>query len=475
MGTLVVGSGLAAVFGAMLVFVVPRIIGVEDFGYWRIFLLYGGYVGFFHLGFGEGALLSWAGKSLGRFHEELQPSLKFLIGLQLLLFILGCVIVVALFPSRARFVAFAVLAFAMLQNTAVLLQCALQAARQFRPVAVAAAAPSGLFLAFVALTALRARPDYHVLVYGYFLAWSIVLGFLWITVRPLRPISNISAWTIGKRYVMIGWPITLANTAIALVQSSDRFVLSSAVSIYDFAQYSLAASTMMVPVAIIAAAARVFFPHLAASEKEEHPEIYGQGVRLIVVVWCVLLPYYFAVDVFVHRFLKAYVKSLPVARTLLLGVLFIAAIQILQSSLFNLYGKQKRFLVYSVVAVGLTLALVGAAVFFSRSLVLVAGVQVVSIGMFWLFNAWRLRSLTGESWRDFALVIANFAWSAISLWLAFSWTSNFVFRTLLYWLLAIGPLALTCGDEIRAVGRVASDITHFVLQSSLFSTNPAGE
>lgn len=471
MGILVLGSVLAAVFGAMLVFVVPRITGVEDFGYWRIFLLYGGYVGFFHLGFGEGALLCWAGKSLGVFRDELQPSLKFLIGLHLLLLILGSLTAVWLFPSRVRFVAIAVLAFAMLQNTTVLLQCALQAARQFRPVAVAAAAPSGIFLAFAALAAIRAKPDYRVLVCCYLAAWLIVLGFLWATVRPLGPVSSISAWRIGKRYVMVGWPITLANTAIGLVQSSDRFVLSSTVSIYHFAQYSLAASTMMVPLAIISAAARVFFPHLAASDREEHPEIYGQATRLIVVVWSVLLPYYFAVDIFVHRFLSAYVESLLVARTLLLGVLFIAAIQILQSSLFNLYGKQKHFFLYSIIAVGFSLALARAAVFFYGSLLLVAAMQVVSIGLFWLFNAWKLRSLTGESRRDFALVLFNFAWSAISLWLAFSWTPNFIFRTLLYWLLSAGPLVLTCGDEMRAIGRIVGDMPHLVLPSSLFATD----
>ena len=106
--------------------------------------------------------------------------------------------------------------------------------------------------------------------------------------------------------------------------------------------------------------------------------MYGQAARLIVVVWCILLPYYFAVDVFVHRFLPRYIESLPVARTLLLGVLFIGAIQILQSSLFNLYGKQKHFLLYSMIAMGFSLASAGMAVFVLHSLLLVAGVQVVS-------------------------------------------------------------------------------------------------
>jgi O-antigen/teichoic acid export membrane protein len=450
--TLVVGSVLAAVFGALVVFVIPRITGIDDFGRWRLFLLYVTYVGFFHMGFGEGALLSWAGKSLAEFHQELRPSLTFQVWQHLAILIPGCLLVTVLLPPHARFVAIAVLAFALLQNTATLLQLALQAARQFRPLAMAAAAPTGLFLTFVAFSLLRGKPDYRILIGCYFLAWSFTLWFLWGRVCPLNSHLGVSPWAIGKRYLSIGWPITLANTAFSLVQTSDRFVLSSAVSIYDFAQYSLAASTMMVPLAIIAAASRVFFPHLAASQKEQHPEMYGQAVRLIVLTWTALLPYYFAVDAFVHHFLPVYVSSLPVARILLLGVLFVAAIQILQSSVFNLYGRQRHYLLYSLVAVAGSMTLAGLAVLSFHSLLLVASMQVVSVALMWLFLAWRLKSVTGESWQDLAQVLIVFGWSSLSLWLAFSWGSNFVVRTLYYLLLAAGPLTLACGDEIRAVG-----------------------
>src|SRR5712692_7801902 len=144
--TLVVGSILAAVLGAMIVFVVPRITGIDDFGYWRLFLLYVTYVGFFHMGFGEGALLSWAGKSLEEFDQELRPSLKFLFGQHLAILVPGFLVVAVLLPPHVRFVAIAVLAYALLQNTVTLLQIALQAARQFGLLAVSAAAPSGLFL-----------------------------------------------------------------------------------------------------------------------------------------------------------------------------------------------------------------------------------------------------------------------------------------------------------------------------------------
>jgi O-antigen/teichoic acid export membrane protein len=451
--TLVVGSCLAAVFGAAVVFVIPRITPVEDFGYWRMFLLYASYVGFFHFGFGEGALLSWAGKPLEDLQGELRPSLVFLVAQHLLLLLPVGLVAALLLPPRIRFVTIAVLGFALLQNTSVVMTCALQAARQFAPVAIAMAAPSGLFLAFAALAAWRGHPDYRVLVGCYFLAWLIVLGVMWNRTHPFQLASVTSAWALGKRYIAIGWPITLANAAFGLVQTSDRFVLSSAVSIYDFAQYSLAASTMMVPVTLITAIARVFFPHLAATDRKQHPEVYGQVSGLIVMAWSLLLPYYFGVDLFVRRFLPKYSAILPVAGILLLGALFFAVIQILHGSVFNLYGKQKHFLLYAILAVGVSLGLVSIAILVFRSLRLVATMQVLVVGAWWLFNGWRLSSITGESWRDFAGVLLVFAWSAISLWLAFSWSSHWALRTLYYWGLTAGPLVMVCRGQFRLIAR----------------------
>jgi O-antigen/teichoic acid export membrane protein len=458
---LVIGSFLTAVFGALVVFVIPRITTVEDFGYWRVFLLYTSYVGFFHLGFGEGALLAWAGRPMASLHQEIGPSLTFLIGQHLLLLVPAGIVAALVFPPRMRFVALAVLAFALLQNTEIVLQCALQAARQFVPVAVATAAPTGLFLAFACAALLWKKPDDRVLIACYFLGWLLVLGYLWSRVHPFQTRSAISTWTLGKRYIAIGWPITLANTAFGLVQSSDRFVLSSAISIYQFAQYSLAASTMMVPVTLIAAIARVFFPHLAATERHRHPELYGGASRMMVLAWSVLLPYYFIIDLFVHHFLQAYVPILPVAGILLLGALFLAVIQILHGSVFNLYGKQKHFLLYALVAVAVSLGLAFGAISVFHSLRLVAAMQVLALGMWWLFNAWRLSPITGETWRDLAGVLLIFLWSAVSLRLAYSSNSNWAIRTACYWALTAGPLAFVYHDQMRMIGRFIAQLPLF--------------
>jgi O-antigen/teichoic acid export membrane protein len=390
--------------------------------------------------------------------QEIRASLTFMVGQHLIFLVPACVIAAFVMPARMRFVGIAVLAFGLLQNTAVVLQCALQAARQFRPVAIATAAPTGLFLAFSCLVTVWTKPDDRVLIGCYFLAWLIVLGFLWSCTQPFKTPSQISSWSIGKRYVAIGWPITLANTAFGLVQFSDRFVLSSSVPIYEFAQYSLAASTMMVPVTLIAAIAKAFFPHLAATEKNSHPKVYRRIACLIVLTWSLLLPYYFIVEMFVRHWLPAYVPILPVAGILLSGALFLAVIQILHGSVFNLYGKQRHFLLYAIVAVGVSLGLVSSAVFLFHSLQVVAAMQVAALGMWWLFNAWRLRAITGESWRDLAGVLLIFTWSASSLRIASSANSNWLIQTGYYWVLVAGPLAIVYRNQVYSIRHLVGSL-----------------
>ena len=135
----------------------------------------------------------------------------------------------------------------------------------------------------------------------------MVLGVMWNKTHPFQLASTMSAWTFGKRYVAIGWPITLANAAFGLVETSDRFVLSSAVSIYDFRSQSCR-RTMMVPVTLIAAIARVFFSHLRRPKKAASRGL-RTGIGLDRDGLECAAPYYFGVDLFVWRFLPKYSGS----------------------------------------------------------------------------------------------------------------------------------------------------------------------
>jgi O-antigen/teichoic acid export membrane protein len=223
---------------------------------------------------------------------------------------------------------------------------------------------------------------------------------------------------------------------------------------------------------IITTISRVFFPHLAAADREQHQAIYQQGSRLVLLAWTVLLPYYIFVDLFVRHFLPKYEVSLPIARVLVLGVLFFGSIQILQMNVFNLYGQQRRFFVYSAVAVScsLGLAYVGARHF--HSLVMVATTQVIMAGAWWSVNAWKLRHITHEHSGDWRRTLLLFVWSAVSLWLAMNVFHTAVLQLCAYYALIAIPTWVCFRGELVLLARFSGSTR---LASAMLLARPGDE
>jgi O-antigen/teichoic acid export membrane protein len=451
------GTALAALFNTLLVFLIPRLVSVEDFGYWRLFLLYAGYAGLLHIGFADGALLRWAGRPLEEFRHEVAPAMKFLIRQQLAVIVPASVIVAVVLPSPMNWIGVAILVFAVILNVATVLQYGLQGARLFKPVAIATATPGGALLALTFLWHLRGTPSFRELIVFYCIAWAGVVVYLWTRVRPLRGAdAPDSAWSLGKTCILLGWPIVLANGGLGVVQSADRVVVSSALPIYDFAQYSLASSMMFVPVAAIAAVYRVFFSHVAAVEHEGRARVYARASRFLLLAWSLLLPYFFVLDVFVRHFLPKYVEALPAAGILLLGVIFLAGIQILHMSFAYLYGKQRQFLLLTASALLVSFAVALVLAIGLRSLVAVAIGQIGVLALWWLANEWTLRNTTDQRWTDRLRLTSVFAWSAISYVVAMKSAGNVGLRTLIYYALVAGCLVLACSPEIRTAWKLLS-------------------
>jgi O-antigen/teichoic acid export membrane protein len=446
--TLLTGTMLSALFGVLHVFVIPRVISVEDFGYWRLFLLYVAYGGLLHMGFPDGALLSWAGKPLSEFTANRVQAVRFLVLQHAVLVLPIAAILWVVFRAdiHLRTIAIAVLLAAILLNINTLLLVMLQAGRVFRPVALAQMLPIASVVIFAILARSFGRPDFRYLIAFYVLGIVAAIGYLWRVTRSQGKPANAIA---PMSFIAIGWPVLLGNVALALVQNTDRLVCSSVFPIADFAQYSLAASTLMVPITVIGGVSRVFLPHFAATDRSQHPRLYRRTSRLILLAWSVSLSYYVAVDAFVHRVIPKYEASLPLARVLLLGTVFFGAIQILHATLYNLYGRQREFLRSAILALLLALAgTVFAAVYF-RSLLAVAIAQVMAVIAWWIFGSWRLRSTTHEGWRDWLHAVGVFAWSAAVLYFSVHFFNNVFLRALSYCIAASALLVIVSRPEIN--------------------------
>lgn len=448
--TMGLGTALTAVFNTLLVFLIPRIVSVENFGYWRLFMLYATYAGLLQLGFLDGLLLRWAGRPLADFHGEFRPSVKFL--LLLLMGLIAPIGAVAWwkFNFDIRFIALAVLIYAVIFNLTALLLYGLQSARQFKPVAIATAAPTGLFVALTFIWNSQRIPDFRILIDLYCIASAGALLYLWVRVRPWKHVaSSPRVWSIGKSCVVIGWPIVLSNIGAGLVQSADRLVASWILPIQQFAQYSLASSAMFVPVMAIAAIYRVFFSHAAALQKEGRTRIYGHGSRFLLLAWSAMLPYFFVLEIVVKNLLPKYAASLPVAGILLFGIFFLAEIQILHTSFAYIHGQQREFLILTIVAAVVTFSVGLAMAMLIGSLLAIAVGQLVSLAFWWIINDWFLRHTTGQTWPRRFTLLAVFAWSVVGYLIATKFTQNVGLRIVIYYLLVGGCLYWVCRPELE--------------------------
>jgi O-antigen/teichoic acid export membrane protein len=349
-------------------------------------------------------------------------------------------------------VGIAVAIYAVVFNVVTVQQYALQAARIFRPVAFSVAAAPALFLGFVVLWRYKWQGDYREVTSFYAAGWLIVLVFLLAWTKPWSGARReIGLKGLVKDCVLSGWAMLVANGGVMLIACADRLAVSWAATIQDFAQYSLAASAMAVPITAIQACSKVFFSHLARVTPDGRIRIYGISSRTLLVAWVILLPYYFALDVFVRQFLPKYIPSLGYARVLLLGIPFLAAIQIVQMSYAYLNGMQKHFLARTVGVLAVSLGLTSQAAFHADSLRIVAGVQVAILCAWWLFNEWTLRNLTGQTKRDWTRFAGVYAVAGASYWVATSPGLNMGAAVGLYYLSAAIIVSLGCRAEVKLI------------------------
>src|SRR5262249_59300503 len=74
---------LALALSVVQVFIVPRRLSVAEYGEFRVFLLYIGYLGVFHLGLVDGAFLRWVGRPRSLIRREWPIVLRRLVAMQL--------------------------------------------------------------------------------------------------------------------------------------------------------------------------------------------------------------------------------------------------------------------------------------------------------------------------------------------------------------------------------------------------------
>ena len=370
-----------------LAFVLPRILSMESYGYYRLFLLYGGFAGLLHLCFLDGVLIRWA-ESPAALESELTPAFRFLALEHLLLLpAIGFSALLITGKSTSALIA-AILIYVALWNWGCLGQYALQARKLFGSLSLFIVAAPILTLG----GALLLHWVWHLTLVNV-IACCLVANFI-VTIMQWRFVTGrvkpervrIRILRLGFHDIGLGWSVLGANLIAALAVSLDRFVLSAKFPIRDFAIYSFAANALGLTYNMILSVARVVFPYLAQDvSRSGLSRALEAGEAGVLLLWSAGLAAYFPVAWIVQRWLPAYQQSLPLIQVLMLATGFVAAVQVVHSPFLRLLRKQNQFLVGACAGL-LTAGVLLMLAMSSLRLIWFAWAMVGSAAAWWLAN-----------------------------------------------------------------------------------------
>ncbi len=456
------GQAILLVFGFIQSLFIPKYLSTTDFGHWQIFLLYTSYVGILHLGFLNGILIRWAGKSPEDIKEEVPLAFKYtlleqgvVIGiLVLLVWIIGL-------PSWE--IMLMVLANAFTVNLLMFFVITAQATKRFKLITTANIGKGLLFLTFILIIFLGGYHSYFPLILATMASSLIIILLFSFHLRDslfCHSGHRGSLFQYGIDNIRFGIFVLLGNFIAILFMTIDRLTVESFFPITQFAVYAFAMTMCGLATTFLQAVAQVFFPYLSGSGNETRTKAYHHLKPLLVIFWAGALAAYFPLSAWIRSYLPHYADSLPLMAFLLCTVGFSGQIQILHANFFNVNLKQRMyFLLAGISLIGAVVLNLLAVVLF-ETLTAVAATAVASSSLWYLLNEFALRRSVSTNYREIAkwLLIIG-AYAGVFL-VTFGLIQEWVYGMVIYLAIFMLVTSTTLKPEIIGLLNLISAITN---------------
>lgn len=267
-----VAQGLAVVLSVLITLVLPKLMGVDEFGYWQLFVFYVSFVGFFHLGINDGVYLIKGGIPRDKVDKrEINSEFWFSNVYQLIFSI--AVIVIGLFgpfEEQRSFVIMTTGAIIVITNASSFFGYVFQAMNETKLFSCSSAIDSLVtFIGVIALVALgvhETAPYIEV----YCLAKAVRLVFCLFYARDflssgLLALSDTLSVTLES--IRVGAKLMIANIVGSLIIGVMRFFIDAGWGINAFSIVSFSLSIAQFFLMFLTQVSMVLFPALRQIEK----------------------------------------------------------------------------------------------------------------------------------------------------------------------------------------------------------------
>lgn len=343
--------------GVVTGLILPKILGVTNYGLYKIFNLYTTYVIFFDVGISNGIYLYFGGYRSDELpKEKMRMVFKVFAFINVIFSLLILFSAMLFMNSDYRFIFILLSIHSIANNIAVYCEKISVMCGDFFIVVRRNYLKSILSIVIVGLLWIIMKCNFTISPYKIYTI-LFVLMYIIIAVQYLLIYKKIlfgkcekfsENIDFMKSIIKTGAVLLVADTISSLILNLDRQFVSSLFSIEEYSLYAFAYSMLKIVVLAISAISTVLYPTLKRMKGDEIKKSYQSSIILVGMISFACLLLYYPLALIVEIYLPAYTGSLLIFRLLFPGISVNCIISMVMINHYKVLQMQKNYFYISL-------------------------------------------------------------------------------------------------------------------------------
>lgn len=343
-------SQAVILFSNMLtVIFLPKVLNVNEFGYWQLYLLYSSYIGFMHFGFIDGIFLSEGGKKINELKNVKVNAIKIAFFQVLVSVLLFCIILNLDMPYDKYFVLSYTIFSIVFVNLTSYFNFLLIGTNEFNKYFIAITISKSLLI-FSVITFYW----FNINRYEYYIYIDLAIKIINLTIVCFMFSSHLkikgnfnNIFRLNNKDIILlknGFHLMFANIVGLLLIGIIRFMIEKKFSIKDFGEISLLMSTTSLILVFLSGIGNVLFPTLRRIENDSLKESYFLIRKKINMFLYASLILYFPLKIIIEFWLPNYNSALIFLPYIFPIIIFEGKITLLINTYYKVLNIPKKLM-----------------------------------------------------------------------------------------------------------------------------------
>lgn len=414
----VINFGTSFIIG----FILPAVLSVADYGYYREYTLYLSFAYLVNLGFNDGIYIKYGGAERKDLDDTVvREEHNFVIVFQLI--IMALMLAGSAILGDLNFVFFSIAAFFV--TTTTYHQNFLQATGDFKTYSNGNIMKSVLYVLLLVIGIFVFENDNYVF-YVILNILSLAIAYVYYDYKYSRSFGLTTTWNPkGKTQLFrTGIFILIANMSLTFVGNVGNWVVNNGFPIEDFAQYSFQNSLLNVILLVVNAIGLVFYNVIS---KNDDPKIAAMIKDICLLLGVISGLTFFVFEFAINWLLPQYNPSITILSMTFISIPYILISKILIANLYKTSRSETKYFKDSVLYALFSLVFVYVVFLVTHSMLAIAIATTICY-MLWFFYTtyFQFEFLRGNN-KELALLLVHSIVLYVTTNVIHNWTGIIVY------------------------------------------------